>query len=802
MPHCHLCNSDTGLIRRIPTDFECPHCYLKPVDYMCKRCACWYFSTHLNLVELPDTLKSRDDRSDPGAWVTPCRATLKPREDEYAGAHITIDQLSCKTIAYQKPNIFDQYLSSVVLWKRLFVPKSNAAMEDNRRRQFMETLVLVFWSSRHLVKKRYTGGSQSVVHPWMDHFDYLHTHDIPKIAAKHLECCFSGPYRLPPGTLDLGKAVLGQSIIERYLKGKINLGLAGKLFNEINIASTGGLGYPNENPQQTLMHLAAQLFQVTFPYLEKDPAVDRFFPRNGVAYNTDGMMKRLFDDDHCFSKLAKSNLGALYRRLRTGSHARPIFENAPLAVPVAPGLNRAVDLFFKMLPTMDHRTGDASITPCERRVRDKVKTQIKKLFTADDPPQTLDDKYFAAFPNLCQRFLGATATNKTVTGEGPWDRLLDGIVAALNSDLFWLEISFGQSLTSHMLQQVRAGQWADFRYVSDYELNKKEVQFKADLLNLCNPVGGFWGVNYAKAYRETKQDGRDENDIYWDWRVDKDFALYEGFIPTMGLEPGYAGLMGVGLDSDAWLGCLPVFASLSPVLSCPLPNFKQYGHNTMVLDPASVRNRCVFTLSDTAPARRSRLLLLYDTLYDIPPKSEMPYYDETLSLEERRNSEYIKKASYVIHNRVRRFLAILSRVEKLNTNPPPGPNLEVTALRNNWQTYLSDARTAQGEPIGTPLEEWVPHTAYFECHIFGDLKPAAHTKAFLLCETDNQAETLEMEAQLNHLFATSPNGNAVVCYKFNYPYMTSADQDKLNDLKERSDQQRERLIPQFYVFKS
>jgi hypothetical protein len=199
----------------------------------------------------------------------------------------------------------------------------------------------------------------------------------------------------------------------------------------------------------------------------------------------------------------------------------------------------------------------------------------------------------------------------------------------------------------------------------------------------------------------------DSADFYWDWRVDKDHTLYDGFVSSLGSELGY---------TVADYSHMPIFTSLAPSVCPPLPNYTSYGANTIVLKPDAVRDRCIFTMGDRRRPRRSMLLLLLDLAYDLPYK-----YGRN-SVEGRKNGSWI--------------LILLYHLDKHATDYATGTSAALrTEIQQGWQRYPPTGSKPAKLDTDAPYASFGTTTLLPECHIFGEVKPSRDAVGVLLSST-------------------------------------------------------------------
>jgi hypothetical protein len=666
------------------------------VASLCNDCARWFFGYKDTVVSLPDPIKKPKNRTPVADTTVPC-PTSPLIGPEQQTAYDTKSTKLCATVQQQfSDGLQAQVQQAWSLWDALYMPSAGASQEQLDRQTLMHTAILVTLSAEAICKANDDG--------------LIHRHDAPKIAYKHAAQCYSGADWCPAGKLLMLQTIVGQTIVERLLKQKILLGMARKLFSGLPAVGSF-IGYQGESAIQAVVTLSAQLFQVINVNRPLQEEGKSFGPEKAYSYLGQTDKGRIFEGGtgpH-FSDEAEYQIGSLHHAMKIRSTLVPLFNDGS----IDPNLPQMTKDYLNMLPKMDNVGPGAVRSACEIAVRRKVISQLRNAF---EDSGNLDAVMAGQFPNIAAQFLATPGGNAVPLGN--WDDLLDALIQDLSGTRVYLEHTFGPGLTT-----VLTNRWDTTSLLSDYKLNERDLTWGA-ALPLCMPgdnTVAFKTVKMAADDLRRHQDARTASaDFYWDWRVDKDHTLYDGFIPSVGAELGYQ----VNDYSH-----MPIFTSLSPSVCPPLPNYTSYGANTIVLNPDAVRNRCIFTLGDRRRPRRSMLLLLFDLSYDLPYK-----YGSNAAMGK-------KNATWMV--------VMLYHLEMHTADYATGISANLrTEIQQGWMRYPPTGSFKADMATDAPYAVYRGAAFLPECHIFGEVKPSRDAVGVLLSyrtiknENDDDAQRL------------------------------------------------------------
>lgn len=384
----------------------------------------------------------------------------------------------------------------------------------------------------------------------------FHRHDVPLIAQKHLGCCFAG--EVPGHRTVLAPKALASEVVEMVLRKKMPLGVARMMLLDEGGSPAGA---------QTVMRISLALYHARTAHRPADGHMEGGFdPRKAPGYMDAAHRTFLFGDAPAsppdFTDEVKTLLGTLYASLDVAVADAARFPDPEVATALQDGdVTAAQAKYLQSLPRMDHAdAGDRS--PCEVEVRARVVARLATLLALD--AQQTSDRLDTILTDMRARYDLATSS---------FDGMMESYAAA--------------PLTA-------AVETAAVRASGDVNWT--------DVLP-CAGVGGvFRGTPFDLTWHRDQKDGRQEAWHYFDWRNDKDRALYDFFPLTIAERP--------------------IFVSLSMAENLPEVDTR-YGHHTIVWQPSLLR-RAAFTIGDKGNPRRSMLLLLRDLLYPVPLKDGAP----------------------------------------------------------------------------------------------------------------------------------------------------------------------------------
>ncbi|MGL1935399.1 MAG: hypothetical protein OCD01_10275 [Fibrobacterales bacterium] len=183
---------------------------------------------------------------------------------------------------------------------------------------------------------------------------------------------------------------------------------------------------------------------------------------------------------------------------------------------------------------------------------------------------------------------------------------IDLLLCDLNGPASWLETTFGEGTFDFFRNAPETFACRNDYWIHNSKVSWRKVFRKCSVIPKSN-TDGFWTTRMSQKSIEAHEDDRkNSSGWYWDWRVEKDRAIYSGKVDTVGP------LLGYRLNENPRT-MSPVLTSLTPYIHCPIPN-ANYGQNTFVWNN-SIKSRAVYTLNDRMPPRRSLLLLVQDIVF-------------------------------------------------------------------------------------------------------------------------------------------------------------------------------------------
>lgn len=385
----------------------------------------------------------------------------------------------------------------------------------------------------------------------------IHRHDAPKIAARHLRSCFAG--QVPGGQEEVAGTAVASEVVEMVLRQKMPLGIARMMLR----AEGGG----DAAKAKKIFEISLALYHARSAQRPPDGTQDGGFdPRKAPGYMDAAHRTFLFGVAPAsppeLTPEAKTLLGTLYASLDVEVANSPRFEDVDVQAALGDGeITAAQAQYLQSLPRMDHADpGDRS--PCEAEVFARVIARLAPLLGLSTDEAAL--RLNAMIADMRASYDLATSS---------FDGLLDSYAAA----------PLTAAVESASVRASGVVQWTD--------------------VLPCDGVdGSFRGSRYDLTWHRQQKDGRQEAWHYFDWRNDKDRALYD-FFPLEIAER-------------------PIFVSLSMAENLPEVDTR-YGHHTVVWRRSLLR-RAAFTIGDKGNPRRSMLLLIRDLLYPIPLKDGAP----------------------------------------------------------------------------------------------------------------------------------------------------------------------------------
>ena len=381
---------------------------------------------------------------------------------------------------------------------------------------------------------------------------FVHRHDVPRVAAKHVDCCFGA--RVPGGQKDLVRKAVASEVIEMVLRKKMPLGIARMMLRD----EGGGAA-----DAKKIFQISLALYHARSAHRPADGAQDGGFdPRRAPGYMDAAHRTFLFGDAPAptpdLTVEAKTLLGTLYLSLDANVANAARFPDPDVAGALNDGhITAAQATYLQFLPRMD-QTDPGARSACETEVRERVLDRLVPLLNVSRPDATV------------------------------W---LTGVIADLRTNSYFATSSFDGMVASFAAAPGAAAvESAAVRASGDVRW--------ADVLPCDGVVGSFRGTRYDLMWHRVQADGRQGCWHYFDWRNDKDRALYD-FFPLTVTER-------------------PIFVSLSMAEDLPEVDTR-YGHHTVVWNSTLFR-RAAFTIGDRGNPRRSMLLLLRDLLYPVAQK--------------------------------------------------------------------------------------------------------------------------------------------------------------------------------------
>ncbi len=381
---------------------------------------------------------------------------------------------------------------------------------------------------------------------------HVHRHDAPLVAAKHLGVCFYD--EVAPARRKIARKALTSEVVEMVLRKKMPLGIARMALREEGGSAANA---------KKMLEIGIALYHARTAHRPSDGFQQGGFdPRRAPGYMNDEHRTFLFGANPgeipLLTDEAKTLLGTLYASLDVAVGNGPRFADPEVATELQNGrITAAQAAYLQFLPRMDEAV-PGNRTGCETEVRSKVLDRLELLLPASRHDATV------------------------------W---LDGVIADLRANYYLATSSHNGMIASYAAAPTTAAvESAAVRASGDVNW--------ADVLP-CSGIGGsFRGTRYDLNWHRAQSDGRQACWHYFDWRNDKDRALYD-FFPMSIPER-------------------PIFVSLSMAEDLPEVDTR-YGIHTVVWNNSLFR-RAAFTLGDKGNPRRSMLLILRDLLYPIPLK--------------------------------------------------------------------------------------------------------------------------------------------------------------------------------------
>ena len=385
----------------------------------------------------------------------------------------------------------------------------------------------------------------------------IHRHDAPMIAARHLGSCFAG--QVPGGQDEVARKAVASEVVEMVLRQKMPLGVARMMLR----AEGGG----DAATAKAIFKISLALYHARSAQRPADGQMDGGFdPRKAPGYMDAAHRTFLFGAEPAsppeLTPEAKTVLGTLYASLDVDVANTPRFVDLDVAAALGDGeITAAQAQYLQSLPRMDHAAPDER-SPCEAEVFRRVLARLEPL-------------------------LGLSAEATAVR--------LNAVISDMRAHYDLATSSFDGLLDSYAAAPLAAA-------VESAAVRASGVVNWTEVLPCVGVDGTFRGSRYDLTWHRLQKDGRQEAWHYFDWRNDKDRALYD-FFPLAIAER-------------------PIFVSLSMAENLPEIDTR-YGHHTVVWRRSLLR-RAAFTIGDKGNPRRSMLLLIRDLLYPIPLKDGAP----------------------------------------------------------------------------------------------------------------------------------------------------------------------------------
>jgi hypothetical protein len=445
MANCHLCGA--GDANKVPHrgDFKCPYCHAtKGSDgtklHYCRKCAWWEIGPLP--AAIPEELEGEDapppedeavgEPQDVPLIKTPC-ATDRPswkwtrhKLNDNRKALFKDLKKKCDLVKGQLGN--EAWKTAVneacKLYDYLYFDRKATGVNAEaakKKRTMVHTLIVVYLSAYERCKKYKE-----------DTDKYIHRHDAPGFAAKHLgRCFFDGEGTLiPTGKQELCKKVLGSEIIERYLKGKLSVAQAHQHYRNLGLALAQG---------QEWFQLSTMVYHCCTGRRVPDAPKGTFNPVRAHGYLSKAHKDELYGADPnnertvvqaaqlpLLQNAIKDKLGTLYATL--GWSDVPAGNRFPDGdVDGIDDLQALQKAYLQSMPKFDH-TGDgkAGAPECEKNVRKRVLHRLGQVFHADIFSADCLANYVAADPRVRmgqERTAAITArdqarTDKQALGDG------------------------------------------------------------------------------------------------------------------------------------------------------------------------------------------------------------------------------------------------------------------------------------------------------------------------------------------------------------------------------------------------
>jgi hypothetical protein len=421
MANCHLCGA--GGANKVPHrgDFKCPYCHAtKGSDgnklHYCRKCAWWEIGPLPAPGALPEALEGEDapppedeavgEPEDVPLIKTPC-ATDRPEKmwtrhklNENRKTLFKELKKKCDLVKGQLGN--EAWKTAVneacKLYDYLYFDRKATgakAAEANKRRTMVHTLIVVYLSAYERCKEYKK-----------DNDKYIHRHDAPRFAEKHLGLCFFDEEGtlIPTGKQDLCKKVLGHEIIERYLKGKLSVAQAHQHYRGLGLALAQG---------QEWFQLSAMVYHCCTGRRAPDAPKGTFDPLRAHGYLSKEHKEELYGADPSgqrtvvqaahlplFQDGIKDKLGTLYATL--GWSDVPGGDRFPDGdVDGIGDLQALQKAYLKSIPKFDHTgLGRAGAPECEKNVRKRVLHRLRQVFSDQIFSADCLANYIAAEPRV------------------------------------------------------------------------------------------------------------------------------------------------------------------------------------------------------------------------------------------------------------------------------------------------------------------------------------------------------------------------------------------------------------------